>query len=110
VGRKSLKSAIDIFVFAWLDSLSQSEQTETMRFMTFKYTNDPNQQASPADAAQDLAETRANRMSTVGWTAGLSALFACGALGSSPTWPVAFGVAAVALMVGVVCVAIMKYG
>ena len=78
--------------------------------MTFKFMNDPNQPASPTSAAQDLAESRANRMSTVGWTAGLSAFFACGALGNSPTWPVAFGVAAVALMVGVVCVAIMKYG
>ena len=78
--------------------------------MTFKFTNDPNQQASPVDAAQSLAEERTNRMSTVGWTAGLSAFFACAALGSSPTWPMAFGVAAVALMVAVVCVAIMKYG
>jgi len=78
--------------------------------MTFKFMNDPNQPASPTNAAQVLAETRANRMSTVGWTAGLSALFACVALGGSPTWPVAFGVAAVALMVAVVCVAILKYG
>jgi hypothetical protein len=78
--------------------------------MTFKFTNDPNQKESPVDAAQNVAEERTNRLSTVGWTAGLSALFACVALGSSPTWPVAFGVAAVALMVAVVCVAIIKYG
>ncbi len=78
--------------------------------MTFRFTNDPNQPESPTDAAKDLAKTRADRMSTVGWTAGLSALFACVALGGSPTWPVAFGVAAVALMVAVVCIAIMKYG
>jgi len=78
--------------------------------MTFKFMNDPNQPASSTDASKDLAKTRADRMSTVGWTAGMSALFACVALGGSPTWPVAFGVSAVALMVGVVCVAIMKYG
>jgi hypothetical protein len=78
--------------------------------MTFKFMNISDQPSSPTAAAQELAKSRADRMSTVGWTAGLSALFACCALGNSPTWPVAFGVAAVAFMVGVVCVAIMKYG
>jgi dipeptide/tripeptide permease len=68
--------------------------------------NDTTQQSPESDAAKE----RVNRVSTAGWTAGLSALFACIVLGNSPTWPVAFGVAAVAAMVGVVCCAILKGG
>jgi dipeptide/tripeptide permease len=49
-------------------------------------------------------------VTVAGWTAGLTAFFACLALGQAPTWPMAFGVAAVAAMVAVVCYFILKRG
>jgi hypothetical protein len=42
------------------------------------------------------------------WTAGLSALFIMGGLGTAPGWPMAAGAAAVAAMVAVVCYLILR--
>ena len=51
---------------------------------------------------------RTKQVTVVGWVAGLSAFFSVATLTQSPTWPVAFGIAAIAAMVAVVCHAILK--
>ena len=59
----------------------------------------------------DQSSPEAGRSKTVeaaGWTAGLAALFLTGALSANPTWPVAFGVAAIAAMVATVCYFMLK--
>jgi hypothetical protein len=64
---------------------------------------DPGEQAPKVEVNPDLESERTKQVSTAGWTAGLSAFFACVTLSQAPTWPMAFGVAAVAGMVAVVC-------
>jgi hypothetical protein len=59
-------------------------------------------------ASPEAEKERAQQMSTAGWTAGLTAFFSLGALASAPTWPTAFGVAAICAMVGFVCLRILK--
>jgi hypothetical protein len=49
-------------------------------------------------------------VTVVGWVAGLSAFFSGIALTQEPTWPVAFGIAAVAAMVTIVCCSILRRG
>ena len=71
---------------------------------------DTPEQAPKTEAAQDLDGERTKQVTVAGWTAGLSAFFACIALSQAPTWPMAFGVAAVAAMVAVVCYFILKRG
>ena len=51
---------------------------------------------------------RTKRATVAGWTAGITALIALGALSSQPVWPVAIGVVAVAAMVAVACYFILK--
>ena len=53
---------------------------------------------------------RTKQVTVVGWVAGLSAFFAATTLFQSPTWPMAFGIAAIAAMVTMVCYFILKRG
>ncbi len=62
---------------------------------------------SPAPSAEAEQE-RTKQMSTAGWTAGTTAFFALNAVALSPSWPTAFGVAAICAMVAVVCLRMMK--
>lgn len=55
-----------------------------------------------------LARERTKQASIAGWTGGITAFFAVGALASTPTWPVAMGVAALAAMVAWICSAILR--
>ena len=68
--------------------------------------NPPNTPGQQAEI--EVARERTKQLSIAGWTAGLSAFFAVGALSANPTWPVAAGVAAVAAMVAVVCLSILR--
>lgn len=52
--------------------------------------------------------TRKVRVTTAGWTAGISAFVMCCTLGTEPEWPVAVGVVAVAAMVAVACYFILE--
>jgi hypothetical protein len=66
-------------------------------------------QKDPARQAEvELARERTNQVTTAGWTAGVSAFFAVGAMAAKPTWPVAVGICAVAAMVAVVCHGILR--
>jgi len=67
-------------------------------------------QPPKTEAAQELDSERTKQVTVAGWTAGLSAFFGCIALSQAPTWPMAFGVAAVAAMVAVVCYFILQRG
>jgi dipeptide/tripeptide permease len=71
---------------------------------------DTKEQSPTPEPGQSLAEERTKQVSVAGWTAGLTAFFACCTLAESPTWPMAFGVAAVAAMVAVVCYFILGRG
>jgi dipeptide/tripeptide permease len=79
-----------------------------IKFQMGKTTNDPAEQSPKAEPGQDLAGERTKQVTVAGWTVGLAALFMCIALSQSPTWPMAFGIAAVAAMVAVVCYYIVK--
>lgn len=46
---------------------------------------------------------RTKQVEFVAWTAGLTAFFGIGALATKASWPMAVGVAALAVMVMVVC-------
>ena len=70
--------------------------------------NEAPQPFSTLDSNKPLETERTKQVTVAGWTAGLSAFFALGALASSPTWPVAMGVAAVSAMVAVVCFSILN--
>jgi dihydrodipicolinate synthase/N-acetylneuraminate lyase len=70
--------------------------------------NEVAQQTPVAEANKNVDEERTKQVIAAGWTAGLSAFFALGALAASPTWPVAAGVTAVVAMVAVVCYFILK--
>ena len=69
---------------------------------------DTTEQSPKTDSAQGIARERTKQVGVAGWTAGMTALFECIALSQSPTWPMAFGAAAVAAMVAVVCYFILK--
>ena len=56
---------------------------------------------NPQPPSADAERTK--QVTVVGWTAGLSAFFAVGALASNPSWPMAFGVVAIAAMVATAC-------
>lgn len=60
------------------------------------------------DRSNKAAEDRTKQGTNMGWTMGFTAFFACGTLAAEPTWPAAFGVAAVSAMVAVVCCAVLK--
>ena len=64
-------------------SLGDADTTATI--------NDTTEQSPKSEVGQSLDSERTKQVTVAGWTAGLSALFACCALGNSPTWPMAFG-------------------
>lgn len=51
---------------------------------------------------------RTKQVTVAGWTTGLTAFFGVGALAGNPSWPLAFGVAALAMMVAITCYFILK--
>lgn len=70
--------------------------------------NDDTSTPPKADPIRACDTERTKQVTVAGWTAGLSAFFALGALTTSPTWPTAFGVMAVVGMVATVCYFILK--
>jgi hypothetical protein len=70
--------------------------------------NDATGHPTTTSASTSSDYRRALPLKIAGWTAGVSALAAAIALLNAPTWPVAFGVAAVAAMVTIVCRGILK--
>ena len=64
---------------------------------------------NPTDDPNSSSDSERTKQVTVaGWTAGVSAFFAVGAVAATPTWPVAIGVSSVSAMVAVVCYFILK--
>jgi len=72
--------------------------------------NETTQHSPITEADKNLDGERTKQVTVAGWTAGVSAFFAVGALVASPAWPVAMGVTAVVAMVAVVCYFILKSG
>jgi hypothetical protein len=70
--------------------------------------NDAPENLSANQVQLELAREQTKRVHAVGWTAGLTAFFSVGAMTRDPTWPMAAGVAALALMVTLVCFAILR--
>ena len=70
--------------------------------------NDATSTPAKLDPIQPGDSERTKQVTVAGWTAGLSAFFALGALTTSPTWPTAFGALAVSAMVAAVCYFILK--
>jgi hypothetical protein len=70
--------------------------------------NDTIEKPSQKDAGENPHSERSKQVSAAGWTASLATMFAVVALINQPTWPVAFGVATVAVMVTVVCGFMLK--
>ena len=70
--------------------------------------NEAIQTTSIDETAKNEDAERTKQVTVVGWTAGISAVAAFSTLEMQPTWPVAFGVAAIAAMVGVTCYCILK--
>ena len=65
--------------------------------------NPAEQPPSPGEPSKNADAERTKQVTVAGWTAGVSALFAAGALINQPTWPVAIGVAALSAIVAAVC-------
>jgi hypothetical protein len=61
-----------------------------------------------SDPEQSPDSERTKQVTVAGWTAGVSAIAALGTLEFQPSWPVAFGVAAIAAMVGAVCFCMLR--
>jgi hypothetical protein len=72
--------------------------------------NDSTQQAATPEPNKGSEGERTKQVTVVGWVAGLSAFFSGIAFTQEPTWPVAFGIAAVAAMVTIVCCSILRRG
>ena len=70
--------------------------------------NDPNEPSTLSRPDLEIVRERTKQAGIAGWTGGLSAFFAAGALATNPTWPMAAGVAAVSAMVAVICHGILK--
>ena len=70
--------------------------------------NDTTEKSSQTEEVKNGETERTKHVAVAGWTAGLTAIFIAGALINAPTWPVAFGLTAVAVMVAVVCYFILK--
>jgi len=74
-----------------------------------KNMNDQTQPlSSPAEPNQNRESERTNQVTVVGWSAGLTAFFCAYTVANAPIWPVAFGVAALAAMVTVICCYILR--
>lgn len=65
-------------------------------------------EAQNAKAAEQAQKARTERVATVGWTAGLAAFFLVMGMGSSPTWPMAVAICAIAAMVASACYFMLK--
>ena len=70
--------------------------------------NDATEKPPQKDAGENLHSERSKQVAAAGWTASMTAFFAVIALINQPTWPVAFGVAIVAVMVTIVCGFMLK--
>ena len=74
--------------------------------------SEPNPTNSPetptAKAAAEAQKERTAPVAAVGWTAGLSAFFLVVGMGSSPTWPMAVAICAIAAMVTAACCFMLK--
>jgi hypothetical protein len=66
--------------------------------------------SSSTDEATRKAKTESTgRVKAAAWTAGLTALSAIAVIDDSPTWPVAFVLGLVVVMVAFVCYLILYY-
>jgi fatty acid desaturase len=72
--------------------------------------NDPNQQNPTPEPNKNNDSERTKQVTAFGWTAGVCALFAGFTLINAPTWPVAFAVAAIAVVGAFVVSTIFKRG
>jgi Flp pilus assembly protein TadB len=70
--------------------------------------DDPNQQNPPPSPNKSGDSERTKQVIAFGWTAGMCALFAGATLATAPTWPVAFAVAAIAVVGSFVFCTIFK--
>jgi len=68
-----------------------------------------NTQPTPKPETEQCGDgKRIKEVTVVGWLAGVFAVSAGITLTNAPTWPVAFGLAAVAAMVTVICCYVVK--
>jgi len=70
--------------------------------------SDATEKPPQKDADENAQSERSKQVSAAGWTASMAAFFAVIALINQPTWPVAFGVAVVVVMVTFVCSFMLK--
>ena len=75
-----------------------------------KIMNEPNQQNPTPEPNKSGDAERTEQVRVFGWTAGVCAFFAAGALINAPTWPVAFGIAVIAVVGAFVFVTLFKRG
>ena len=75
-----------------------------------KIMSDPNQRNPTPDPNKGGDTERTKQVTVFGWTAGVCALFASFTLINAPTWPVAFGIAAIAVVGGFVFSTIFNRG
>jgi hypothetical protein len=61
-----------------------------------------------SEPAEGTDSQRTKQISTVGWTAGFFAIVACCVLANTPSWPMAAGVAALSVMMTVICIFMLK--
>jgi hypothetical protein len=72
--------------------------------------NGTNQQTPSQEPNKSSEAERTKHVTAVAWTAGVFAVVAGCTLINAPTWPVSFGIAAVAMMVAFICGCILKRG
>ncbi len=72
--------------------------------------NDPNQPNPTPEPNKGGDAERTKQVTVFGWTAGVCAFFAGFTLINAPTWPVAFGIAAIAVTGAFVFSTIFKRG
>lgn len=70
--------------------------------------NQPEDSNSPEHLADKAQMERTKRVQATGWTAGVSAFFLVGALAANGSWPMAVGICAIAAMVAVACVYMLR--
>jgi len=72
--------------------------------------SDPNQQNPTPEPNKSGDAERTKQVTVFGWTASVCAIFAFLTLTNAPTWPVAFAVAAIAVVGAFVFSTIFKRG
>ncbi len=80
------------------------------RHYTPQIMSDPNQQNPTPEPNKSGDAERTKQVTVFAWTAGVCALFAGITLVNAPTWPVAFGIAAIAVVGAFVFSTIFKRG